>query len=208
MKNLQKEYLRVLKLFDKVGIEFLSGNKYKKDREWWLIGSMFKLLRANDKYCDAYALSQESPDFNIKTVMQESEFNIEVCEVLHPGRKRGAEEKKEFDDGFWIKNVEDRKIDIWKTLKSGLQNKLRKDYGNNCWLLIYHNIPMRHISNMGFWANLVCANIKEWIADKSLDLQNCKFENIFIINSGADKLITIYPEFSIVYSEDEQYFYC
>lgn len=208
MKNLQKEYLRVQNLSEKLGREFLYDEKYKKDREWWLLGSMFNLLRANDRYCDAFALDQENPDFKVKIVSQEKDFNIEICEVLHPERRRGGEESNPFDEGFWLQNVIDREIDIWSTFKSNFQKKLLNDYGKNCSLLIYHNIPVSHISNYGFWANLVCANVQEWISQKLMDLQSSKFDEIFVINSSVNELITIHPVFSVVYSKYEQYFKC
>lgn len=208
MKNLQREYLRVKDLSEKLGGEFLYSDKYKKDREWWVLGSFFNLLRASDEYCDILADEQESPDFKLKYFTRENNYNIEVCEILHPGRKRGNENEVPFDVDFYLKNVIENQLDIWETFKSTLQKKLIKDYGNNTWLLIYHNIPASHISEYGFWVNLVCANVEKWIEQDIINLKNANFQQIFVINSSVKEVISIHPEFKVIYSKYKPYFIC
>jgi hypothetical protein len=208
MKNLQREYLRVQDLSEKLGGEFLYSDKYKKDREWWVLGSFFNLLRASDEYCDILADEQEAPDFKLKYVSRGNNYNVEVCEILHPGRKRGDEKEIPFDEDLFLKNVIEKKIDIWETFKATLKKKLTKDYGNNSWLLIYHNIPVYHISQYGFWINLVCANVEVWIKQDIINIQKSKFEQIFVINSSVKEIISIHPKFKVLFSKYESYFIC
>lgn len=206
MKNLQREYLRVQDLSEKLGGEFLYSDKYKKDREWWVLGSLFNLLRASDEYCDILADEQESPDFNLKRSYREANFKIEVCEILHPGRRRGDEVETPFDVDLYLRNVIEEKLDIWDSFKSTLRKKLSNDYGDNCSLLIYHNIPASHISEYGFWINFVCANVEKWIEKNIVNLKKTKLQQVFVINSSVSEVISIHPEFKVFYSKYKQYF--
>ncbi len=208
MRNLQREYLRVQDLSEELGSEFLYSDKYKKDREWLVLGSLFNLLRASEEYCDIFADEQEVPDFKLKYISSKNICNVEICEILHPGRRRGNEREISFDEAFYLKNVIDKKIDIWETFRTTLNKKLIKDYGNNSSLVIFHNIPVSHISKDGFWINLVCANVEEWIKHNIIDFHNSKFENIFVINASVNEVISIHPEFKVLYSKYKQYFNC
>ena len=166
------------------------------------MGSFYKLLLTNDEFISALVDEQESPDFILQIDSIENPFSIEVCEILHPNRERGNEAQQPLD----INKIIENKQDIWEQFKSTLQKKLTKNYGNNCALLIYHNIPASHISEYGYWINIVCANIKEWNKQQLIDLKNTTFQKIYIINSSVDEVISVYPEYKVYCSEYKQYF--
>ena len=197
---------------EEIGDDFLYYKEFKKPRELWVLGSFINLLKANDEFGDIFYVEQEAPDFRVlKINSYKKEINIEVLEVLHPGRERSKENPNRehsipFDNNFWIRNIEENTIDIWESFRTGLQNKLSKNYGDNAWLLIYHNIPKHHISNYGWWINSVCAKVEEWVENKLIDFSNIKLQRIFVVNCNADELMSIYPEFKVLYSEYEQYF--
>lgn len=99
-----------------------------------------------------------------------------------------------------------KSIDPWIMFYETLNKKLQKDYILPCDLVIYHNIPMMHLSETGFWHNLVCANVKDWIDREIVSIESTKFRNIYVLNSSAKELLRIYPKFEVVFSRNEKYF--
>lgn len=165
--------------------------KYKKDLEWWILAKMRSIVNKTKSRFPRYALDIEKngePDYYIskngKTIFKK----IEITEVLKPGRKRSDEYKGKNE-------IENNKLNIWSSFHERLEEKFKKDFGKNCWLIIYHNIRYTDITSIGVWHNTLLANLE------NIDFSKSKYEKIFVINAEGKAAVSIYPIRYIVYPE-------
>lgn len=186
------ELKRVDKLFKAkpYGTLFIDRN-YKKDLEWWILGRMRVIVNKTRARFPRFAVAIEEngePDFYISKNGKTKFKKIEVTEVLKPGRKRSDEYKGKKTD-------KNNKQNIWATFHERLEEKFKKDFGKNVWLIIYHNIRYVEITPDGVWHNTILAKMK------NVDFSKSKYEKIFVINSGGKAAVSIYPVRYIVYPE-------
>lgn len=167
------------------------NKKYKKNLEWWVLGKMQRIVNKTKSRFPCYALDVEKngeADFYIskngKTIFK----SIEITEVLKPGRKRSDEYKG--------KNVAEKNIlNIWSSFYQRLEAKFKRNFGKDCWLIIYHNIRYAEITSNGSWHDTLLANME------NIDFSSSKYEKIFVINSDGKAAVSIYPIRYVVYPE-------
>lgn len=197
MLNIKEEYKRTQKFSKK----FLCSRIYKDDREIFILGAFSELLeKAN---CDRpeYFEKLEPPDFH--TFEKDKSFfkQIEIVENLHWGRRRGDEKDKPFDESIYLTNSGACKINLWYSFIKNINNKFLKHYGKDCWLLIYHNIPVLHMSQLGSWTYLIF-NFKEEFQKRGLlDFDNPPYEQIYVMSANCNELVSIFPEDKVICSK-------
>jgi len=185
----------------KLGEEFLVSEKHKVDREKFILFRFCELLKKSKQKYPTYAKAMNPPEPDFHTFTSNSLTNlfkqIEIVENIHYNRKRRMREQNT-DEFEYNKNV-------WNSFSENLNKKFYKIYGKDSWLLMYHNIPASHISKYGFWINLVFAN-KELLSKKGeIDFNKSPYEKIFVMSSGFDELVRIYPINEVVISKDSNY---
>ena len=198
MQLIQNELARVEDIISEIDGEIYQDQKYKVDLEWWALGNMTKILNNASLPYPSYAEKREPPDADFKACNQDKNFFkwIEITEVLEPGRKRS----KEYKNGS-REMSEQPNIELWQSLKQRIKDKLNKDYGVGCWLLIYFNIIYGHISQYGTWHSGLLNNVNSWIQSGDLSFSNCQFEQILILNSSGKALVSIYPKTEVISPE-------
>ena len=71
-------------------------------------------------------------------------------------------------------------------------------------LLIYLNISIFDISNLGSWHWILYNSIKNWVEENKLDFDICNYNNIFILDSNGSRLFKIYPIYELIYTHDDK----
>ncbi|MDR3626133.1 MAG: hypothetical protein P4L45_04840, partial [Ignavibacteriaceae bacterium] len=96
-------------------------------------------------------------------------------------------------------------IRVWYSFIKNLNEKFLKLYGDDTWLIIYHNISVFHISDNGFWINIIF-NMKDEFEKRGLiDFSKSPYEKIFVLNSDLTEVVQIYPDDRVIFSEYAQY---
>ena len=207
MLEINKEYEKVRLLSTRKWKEFLTRNEHKDDREIHILGAFTKLLELGGCPFPYYYKKEKPPEPDFSTYCSDGKNfkSIEIVENMHWGRKRGDEYKVPFDRNKYIDQVNKCKIRVWYSFIRNLNEKFLKFYGDDTWLLMYHNINVYHISNTGFWFNIIFGMKEEIEKRKLVDFSKSTYENIFVINSGFTELVQIYPENKIIFSEYSQF---
>lgn len=208
MLNIKNQYLRVKKLSEEKRQIFLGSGKYKDDREIYVLGAFSELLSKGNHISPEYFKKLNPPEPDFHTYDSDKKFykQIEVVENMHWGRKRGNEDKVPLDRNKYIDENNRCKIRVWYSFIKNINQKFTKHYGKNCWLVIYHNININHISNVGWWINIIVYMKDEFVKRGLINFSNSTYEKVFVINSGFSELVMIYPEDKVIFSEDAQYF--
>ena len=208
MISIKKEYVRVRKLSKEKGQTFLCARKYKDDREIYVLGAFSELLSKGSHISPEYFNKVNPPDPDFHTYDSDKKFlkQIEVVENMHWGRKRGNEDRVPLDRNKYIGENNRCQIRVWYSFIKNINQKFTKHYGKNSWLVIYHNINVNHISNYGWWINIIVFMKDEFVKRGLIDFGNSPYERIFVLNSGLNELVMIYPEDKVIFSEDAQYF--
>jgi len=191
-KLISEEYKRVKNLFVAIPYgQIFINRKHKKDLEWWVSGKMRIIVNKTKSRFPRYALDIEKngePDFYISKNGETIFKKIEITEVLKPGRKRSDEYKG--------KNViENNMLNIWSSFHERLKEKFKRNFGKDCWLIIYHNIRYADITSNGVWHDTLLANMEK------IDFSKTKYEKIFVINAEGKAAVSIYPIKYVVYPE-------
>ena len=198
MQLIQNELTRVVNNISKIDGDIYQDRKYKVDLEWWALGNMTKILNKASLPYPSYAEKREPPDADFESCNQDKKFFkwIEITEVLEPERKRS----KEYKNGN--RQMHDQpNVELWQSLKQRIEDKLNKDYGVDCWLLIYFDIIYGHISHYGTWHSGLLNNVNSWIQSGELSFSDCQFEQILILNSSGKALVSIYPSMNVISAE-------
>ena len=152
------------------------------------------LLKKRSLDCPSYAIKSEHPDFLTFRNETQPYRPVEIVEVLEANRKRDLEYK--------TGNLEAELVDdSWAVFIDILRKKFSKSYGKDCWLLIYYDILITHHTNYGFWHNIMLANARLWYEPKNSNaffLGDSPYEQIYVIDSGGEAAVKIYPELSVV----------
>jgi hypothetical protein len=200
MLEIYKELERILILQEEVGYDFITSQKYNDQREWRTLGKFTKLLEQGSCEYPVYAdkLNPPEPDF-ITYRSDRSEYkNVEVTEILEAGRKRTKEylDAKESTDstGKLVEKIDDPCSPFIKVLN----DKFLKFYGDNCWLVIYHDISYAKITPFGFWHNTLVANVEKWRTSHLVDFSKCPHEAVFVINASQNALVKIFPSYEAI----------
>jgi len=209
MLKIHSEYNRVKNLSAKIGKEFLSSNSFKYDREIYILGAFVELLKKGGYNSPEYFPKYKDlvPDFHTYNSEKKFYTQIEIVENMHWGRKRGDEEKIPFDRSKYIDSSKKCQIRVWYSFIKNLNEKISKFYGNDSWLVMYHNISVFHISDVGFWPNIIFS-MKDEIEKRGLvNFSKSTYEKIFVLNSGFKELVQIFPDNAVIFSSEyEQYF--
>ena len=187
-----------MEIISQINGEIYQNQKYKADLEWWVLGNMTKILNNASLPYPSYAEKREPPDADFESFNQNNKLFkwIEITEVLEPDRKRS----KEYKNGS-REMSEQPNIELWQSLKQRILDKLNKDYGVDCWLLIYFDIIYGHISHYGTWHSGLLNNVSSWIQSGELSFSDCQFEQILILNSSGKALVSIYPRMKVISAE-------
>ena len=207
MLNIDSEYDRVKKLSEEIGKDYLISREYKDDREIYILGSFVELLKKGGTEFPEYfkKYNPPEPDFLIYTSDKKYYKQIEIVENMHWGRERGNEDKAQFDSSRYLDVSNRCQIRVWYRFIKNLNKKFLKFYGKNSWLVIYHNISVFHISDTGFWINIIFG-MKEEIEKRGLvDLSKSPYEKIFVLNSCFTELVQIFPGDKVIFSKYAQY---
>ncbi len=207
MLNIASEYNRVNNTSEKNGEDFLTSHEYKDDREIFILCSFVELLKKGRAVFPEYFIkcNPPEPDFHTYTSDKKHYKQIEIVENLHWGRKRGNENKVPFDRNKYLDASTRCQIRLWYSFIKNLNEKFLKFYGKDAWLVIYHNINVFHISDIGFWINIIFG-MKEEIEKRGLvDFSKSTYERIFVLNSGFTELVQIYPDDKVIFSKYAQY---
>jgi hypothetical protein len=208
MKNIRDEYNRVCNLSKKLKHNFLKLGKYKDDREIHILGAFVELMELGNYEKPELFNKYNPPEPDFQTYYSDRGFykNIEIVENMHWSRRRGNEKNKPFDRNKYLDPKQRCKIRLWYSFIKNLNNKFSKQYGKNTWLLMYHNISTFHISDVGFWINIIVGMKNEIEKRGIVDFEKCTYEKIFVLKCDFTELVQIYPENKVIYSEYAQYF--
>ena len=208
MLSIKDEYKRVRELFEKKGQTCLSSRQHKDDREIYILGAFYELLFKGKQIAPEYFKKPKPPEPDFHTYDSDMKFfkQIEVVENMHWGRKRGNEDKIPLDRKKYIVDDNRCQIRVWYSFIKNINQKFKKHYGKNSWLVIYHNINVNHISSVGWWINIIAFMKDEFVKRGLINFSNSTYEKIFVLNSGLNELVMIYPEDRVIFSEDAQYF--
>lgn len=203
MLSIDEELKKVIALREEIRGEFVISQKYKDQREWWVLGHFVNLLKESNSVYPIYAIKTKpnDPDF-ITYDINKNEFKpIEILEVLTPNRERGKEYKdsEKIVEPFVeaIQKVEKP----WTSFIQNLNDKFLRIYQKNCWLLVYHNMDYGEISYNGFWHNTILANVELWKHSNLVNFSKCPYEKIFVIGNIKEALVSIYPEMKVLVPE-------
>ncbi|MGH2568657.1 MAG: hypothetical protein ACRDGA_09975 [Bacteroidota bacterium] len=203
MQRIEEELKRVQLLQEQIGIEFITSQKYKDQREWYTLGHFANLLKKCKDDYPVYAIktNPSDPDFITYAKHRNKFKSIEIVEILAPNRER----TKEYIESAKLIEHQWKLIELldnpWSTFISTLNGKFLKLYGTNCWLVIYHDISYSQITLFGFWHNTLLANVKKWIESKKVDFDKCPYEKIFVIDANEKALVSIYPSLIVLVPE-------
>jgi len=140
--SIEDEFEKVTTLAEKIRGEFVISQRYKDEREWWILGHLIKLLKESNNPYPVYAKKTKpnDPDF-ITFDLNKKQFKpIEILEVLTPNRKRGKEylESAKIAEPY-IEEIKKVK-NPWSSFVEKLNDKFLKIYQKDCWLIVYHNM--------------------------------------------------------------------
>jgi hypothetical protein len=206
MKNIGNQLVRVESMIKSSGIEFF-GNKHKIDREWWVLGRTFQLMK-NSLYEDAFfAESNEppSPEFSILKPDGSISYYVEIAESIEDGRRRHDEMKDRLAHpkrlGHSVHVVEDPFISLRKLV---LQ-KIRKPYASGCTLVVYFSImglQMADFYSM-LWSQMVFREVDSWTKNEICPkLNSCPFDRIMVLDSSGVSLVQIFPKQEVIVEKD------
>ena len=172
------------------------------------MGAFSELLSKGNQIPPVYfkKVNPPEPDFHIYTADGKFYKQVEIVENMHWGRKRGNEDIAPLDRNKYLDEYNRCQIRVWYTFIKNINRKFTKNYGGNCWLVIYHNISVNHISDVGFWINIIVHMKDEFVKRGLINFDKSTYEKIFVMNSGFTELVMIYPEDKVIFSEDAQYF--
>ncbi|MFZ1520166.1 MAG: hypothetical protein WAU11_15420 [Ignavibacteriaceae bacterium] len=184
MNNVLEELERVQKLFNSLpGDEDHRGNKYKSDREWWVLGNLKKIFDGEYIEFPDYAtkLPEHNTDFSTsfdgKTVFKQ----IQITEI--PPLENLS------------KGTSTVKIDIWAKYEEILKKKLKAKFGSNNWLVVYFDIRYSQITSIGTWHNTLLR------MSKKINFPKHHFEKIIVMDPRGSAAISIFPYFFIICPE-------
>lgn len=207
MLEINSEYKRVENLSEKFGKKFLRSRDYKDDREIYVLGAFVKLLKKRGNEYPHYFVKSEppEPDFHTFTLKREIYKKIEIVENMHWGRKRGNEDKVPFDWNKYFEESNRCKIRLWYNFIKNLNDKFLKFYGNNTWLVMYHNINISEISDVDIWINTIF-RMKDEIEKRGIvDFSRSTYDKVFVMNSGFTEVVQIYPISKVIFSKNAKY---
>lgn len=204
--EIDKEFILAQELSERNNDDFLLLDKYKRKREIYILGSFKNLLEKGGVEFSNFAKYKNPPDPDFHIFKNKLFYKqIEIVENLHWSRKRGFEKIQDFDESKYLDPTQRCKIRLWYSLIKNLRNKFNKHYGNNSWLVMYHNIPILHISDKGFWTDIYFSILDEIKRKNIIDFSKSPYEKIFVINASFKELILIYPDYKIVYSKHSSF---
>lgn len=180
---------------------FKSVAESKYLREIYILGEFCRLLIKSRRKYPIYFKKTERPDFETYEHGGQLFAPIEIVETMHKSRKRGLEHKEAFNFDPKLMKREKLSSEIWNPFRNNLINKISKNYGEKCWLIMYHNIPETHISDCGFWINMIPAQINILKDEGKFDNSLIQFERIFILNSSFREMMQIHPCNEVIYSK-------
>ena len=195
MKNAKEELERVNGIHSRVGSDFVTSRDYKNDREWWVLGHVITLLEKAGHAYPEYAIKTNPPEPDFVTYSDNKTVfrPMEIGEVLAPDRRRGDE----YSTPCSIMGV-NQLDEPWKSFILLLRNKFLRRYGNNCWLVVYHDILCYEISLYNPWHEVLLASAANWNTSSLIDLGNSPYEKILVLNSNGNALVEIFPSLSII----------
>lgn len=184
MKQIINESERVQQLFNCLpGDEDHRGNKYKSEREWWVLGSLKKIF--DGEYI-------EFPEFAVKLEENDTDFAISFDD-------KNIFKKIQITEIPPIENMSKsnplNKIDIWKVYEEIIYKKLIANFGKNNWLVIYFDIRYSQITSIGTWHNTILN------MSRKLTLPKHNYEKIIVMNPKGTAAISIFPYFFIICPE-------
>jgi|GEM_PF-3374976 len=205
MNNINEELSRVEGLIKSSGAEFY-GNRHKLDREWWVLGRTFKLLRQCGN-CDclfALATKPPLPDFQILKADGNLSHHVEIAESLEDGRHRHDEMKLRLAHpnplGRSIHVIDDPFISLRKVVSQ----KFCKTYASGCWLIVFFSIGGLQMSEYYSmpWSQMVFNEVNSWSDNElSPDISACPFDRVWVLDSGGQSLVSIFPRLEVLVEE-------
>lgn len=205
MNNINEELYRVECLIKSSGAEFF-GNRHKQDREWWILGRTFRLLRQSGD-CDflfALAAKPPLPDFQILKADGNLSHHVEIGESLEEGRRRHSEMKERLAHpnprGRSIHVIEDPFI----TFRKVVSQKFCKPYPSGSWLVVFFSIMGLQMPEYYSkpWSQMVFDEVKQWPDNESSpNISSCPFGRVLVLDSGGQRLVSIFPRLEVIVEE-------
>lgn len=201
MKLILDELDRVKALANESDAEFF-GNSYKRDREWWVLGHAASILMRHFPIPPIFGEATEPPNADFKIFSANREFlaNIEITEAFEDERRRHAEMKERLSS----QSLKARKISVIKdpfiSFRRVLSEKFEKNYGSKSWLILYFSIMRMEMPGNpdDSWEKLVFDEIHSWTdSELTPELTLSPFDQIFVLDGGGEKLVSIFPSFSV-----------
>lgn len=205
MNNINEELSRVECLRKSAGAECFS-NRHKQDREWWVLGKTFKLLRQSGD-CDclfALATKPPLPDFQILKADGDLSHHVEIGESLEDGRRRHSEMKERLAHpnprGRSIHVIDDPFISFRKLVTQ----KFCKPYASGCWLIVFFDIMGLQMPEYYSipWSQMVFNEVNSWSDNElSPNISSCPFDRVLVLDSGGQSLVSIFPRLEVFVEE-------
>lgn len=203
ISQIHEELNRVTRLAESAEDEFFD-NSHKRDREWWILGHATNLLSQAGAPHPTHAEATEPPEPDFTTFSADgSPFKkIEIAEVLRHERRRHKEMKDAFSSNLTSINGIYPAEDPFRSFRPVLLSKFNKRYGSDCWLLLMHSMMVFEFGGdwRRGWTGQLHHEVDSWHdAESSVTLSDSPYEQIFVLSSGGDELVSIYPAWSVIH---------
>lgn len=201
--SIQEELVRVVNLAKSLDISFFD-NSHKRDREWWVLGHATDLLRRAGHAYPTHAQTTIPPEPDFITYLADGRAfkRIEIAEVLRHGRKRHDEIKRAYSSDLTMPKTIHTVKDPFQSFRKVLLSKFNKRYGSGCWLVLLHSMMIFEFPEdwTRGWANLLREKTERWKREgNALALARSPYEKIFVLNSSGNELVSIYPDWLVIY---------
>jgi hypothetical protein len=168
------------------GLAFFS-NRYKRSREWHVLGSMQRLLKTRSNDIPEFAEESVSPDFMTYRSDGSRWHPVEITEVLRPEYRRHEYYQKTRDNGPTISFLPPPLERPWEELQKRISNKAHVEYDRPTCLLIYLSL---WLFDFPTWSKpvqdqLVDQHKKEPFRDVD------RFARVLVLTSGMDTLVEL-----------------
>lgn len=190
MVEIKARYDQVENARQKVGgLAFFSG-KYKKDREWHVLGAIQQLLIRAGINAPTHAQEHESPDFYTFFPDGERWASIEVVEVLRPDYKRQDSYKRAaLPDSPVFQSVPPRLEQPWQPLREQIISKASKNYPNGTCLFVYYDIGRFSFNDWTTPFNDLLLTEHARAPFIGIDT----FQRVLVLSSDMKSLVELYP---------------
>lgn len=204
MREIRTELRRIEREFPAPGAtHFLTERSHRVDREWWVLGKAVSILEIVGEVYPTHAVPTDppNPDFMTFQAAGAPFHPIEITEVLRPGRKRTQEYRDPYH-GYGMSIVEPHPTP-WISFQRKLREKYLKQYGRDCWLIVYHNMGYSDISHVGEWHRTLVYEANKWASDPAVPWNPSRspYGRILIMDAKASAMVELFPTIRVIRPE-------